>query len=608
MTSTSNVPFYSVLLLLFLGGVFPYHSGAPDKACETMIPGHGSASESGADSYKITAEKQPDQSVKVTLEGTFKGFFIQAKRSDNIETLVPGKFVPGDSVIMQAVDCGGHDETAVTHKDGSVKSEVAATWTPPANWEGTVVFRATVVQDYSNYVERILSDPVMITKSPQSGDGRGQEESTTPASVAYVGCGQTMGCFGTPKGCLKRGSCSMLLTYVARGDGVDFELMAPAKHDQMWTAAGISETPSMDMASVVECYRHNGAVHMRESWNTEKYRNVMIENQTPGLTFTRSEYTNGMLHCSWHRAHVTSVRKTTFNTGANSYHLLLAAGLFEGSSDAKKEHYERDYTKTPYNLKAMQVAVGGAEPDIFIKLHGSLMIVAWVLLVSVGMLLARHYKNVWEATTICGVKPWFAFHRVLMMLAVALTIAAIALIFYKIGQWSVTENPHPILGIVCAALGVCQPIMALFRCHPHEDNRYIFNWLHWFNGNAAQIIGVAAIFFATSLEKAQLKGADWFVYILAAFVGFHVLVHIVMQLHAVFMSKKEKHTITSDIKMQDMAAGNGVHAAEAGRDLQPPATDAPGGGFRRFILGIYLVVAILVVAALVSTIWISTAP
>ncbi|KAH9366946.1 hypothetical protein HPB48_002461 [Haemaphysalis longicornis] len=119
------------------------------------------------------------------------------------------------------------------------------------------------------------------------------------------------------------------------------------------------------------------------------------------------------------------------------------------------------------------------------------------------------------------------FHRVLMMLAVVLTIAAIVLIFYKIGQWSVTENPHPILGIVCAALGVIQPIMALFRCHPHEDNRYIFNWLHWFNGNAAQIIGA----------------------------------------------------ITSDIKMQDMSASNGAHAAEAGRDLQPPTADAPVRNF-----------------------------
>ncbi|XP_077500451.1 putative ferric-chelate reductase 1 homolog isoform X2 [Amblyomma americanum] len=598
----TRFPFFLAVLLVLLGTAVPYHTGAPQGACDAMVPGHGAPSESGADSYQLTAEKQPDQTVRVTLTGTFKGFLIQARKADDVDSLVPGKFVPVDNATTATLSCLGDEAAALTHTDGDVKSQVKATWIPPANWAGEVVFRATVVQDYSHYVERILSSPVSIEKSPHL---RNEDTATTPAtSGAYAGCGQTMGCFGTPKGCLTRGSCSLLLTYVARGDGVDFELSAPARHEEMWIAAGISETPSMDMASVVECLRHNGLMSMRESWNADNKRNIPIANQTPGLTFTRRDYSDGMLRCSWHRAHVTSVQKTTFNTATNSYHLLLAAGQFDGNTDIKKEHYERDYTKAPVNLKAMQVALGGAGSDIFIKLHGSLMVVAWVLLVSVGILLARHYKNVWEATTICGVKPWFAFHRVLMMLAVAMTIAGLVLIFYRIGQWSVTENPHPILGIVCSVLGFLQPIMALFRCHPHEDNRYIFNWGHWFNGNAAQIIGVAAIFFATGLEKAQLKGADWFVYILAAFIGFHVLVHIIMQLHSALMSKK---TASNDIKMQDMPAGNGVHNVEPGRDSQPPA-DAPGGGFRRFILGIYLVVAILVVAALVSTIWFSTAP
>lgn len=601
----TRLPFCVAVLLVLLGGALPYHTGAPQGACNNMVPGHGRLSETPADSFSLTIQKQPDQSVKVTLTGTFKGFLIQARKADDVDTMVPGKFVvEGNS--SHTVECGGEEATALTHTDGEVKSQVTTTWVPPSNWEGQVVFRATAVLDYDNYVERIFSAPVSIQRSTLDAGKKGDAAVTTPAtSAAYSGCGQTMGCFGTPKGCLSRGTCTLLLTYVARGDGVDFELIAPARHENMWIAAGISETPSMDMASVVECLRNKGVMSMRESWNSDGKKNIPIANQTPGLTFIKRDYYDGMLRCSWHRAHVTSVQKTTFNTATNSYHLLLAAGLFDGNTDVKKEHYERDYTKAPVNLKAMQVALGGAGSDIFIKLHGSLMIVAWVLLVSVGILLARHYKNVWEATTVCGVKPWFAFHRVLMMIAVAMMIAALVLIFYRVGQWSVTENPHPILGIVCSVLGFCQPIMALFRCHPHEDNRYIFNWAHWFNGNAGQIVAVATIFFAAGLEKAQLKGADWFVYILAAFVGFHVLVHIIMQLHSALMSKK---VASNDIKMQDRSTANGVHAVEPGLDMEPPATDAPGGGFRRFMLGIYLVVAILVVAALVSTIWFATAP
>ncbi|KAH7970229.1 hypothetical protein HPB49_001342 [Dermacentor silvarum] len=532
----TRLPIFAAVLLVLLGGALPYHTGAPQGACNNMVPGHGSPSDSATDSYSLTAQKQPDQSVKVTLAGTFKGFLIQARKADDVDSLVPGKFVP-EGNASRTVDCAQEDGTALTHKDGEVKSQVTATWIPPANWEGQVVFRATVVQDYENYVERVLSAPVSIQKSSLEADKRGDAvSSTTPATSREAAC--------------PAAPALLLLTHVARGDGVDFELTAPARHENMWIAAGISETPSMDMASVVECLRNKGVMSMRESWNSDGKKNMLIVNQTPGLTFLKRDYSDGMLRCSWHRAHVTSVQKTTFNTATNSYYLLLAAGQFEGNTD------------------------------------GSLMIVAWVLFVSVGILLARHYKNVWEATTICGVKPWFAFHRVLMMLAVAMMIAALVLIFYKVGQWSV-------------------PIMALFRCHPHEENRYIFNWAHWFNGNAGQIVAVATIFFAAGLEKAQLKGADWFVYILAAFVGFHVLVHIVMQLHSALMSKKE---VSNDIKMQDRTPGNGVHAVEPGLDMQPPATDAPGGGFRRFMLGIYLVVAILVVAALVSTIWFASAP
>lgn len=39
---------------------------------------------------------------------------------------------------------------------------------------------------------------------------------------------------------------------------------------------------------------------------------------------------------------------------------------------------------------------------------GTLMLTVWILFVSVGILLARHYKNVWEPKMICAVKPWFA--------------------------------------------------------------------------------------------------------------------------------------------------------------------------------------------------------
>ncbi|XP_049275411.1 putative defense protein [Rhipicephalus sanguineus] len=136
----TRLPFCVAVLLVLLGGALPYHTGAPQGACNNMVPGHGRLSETPADSFSLTTQKQPDQSVKVTLTGTFKGFLIQARKADDVDTMVPGKFVvEGNS--SHTVECGGEEATALTHTDGEVKSQVTTTWMPPSNWEGQVVFR-----------------------------------------------------------------------------------------------------------------------------------------------------------------------------------------------------------------------------------------------------------------------------------------------------------------------------------------------------------------------------------------------------------------------------------------------------------------------------------
>jgi len=77
-----------------------------------------------------------------------------------------------------------------------------------------------------------------------------------------------------------------------------------------------------------------------------------------------------------------------------------------------------------------------------------------------------------------------------------------------------------------------------------------------------------------------------------AFVIFHVIIHIVLQFHAFLMQNRKTH----DIALQDM--NHRSHDQQMG-------SDSPGSGFRRFILGIYVVIVFCVVIALVSFISIS---
>merc|ERR1712113_1124832 len=77
--------------------------------------------------------------------------------------------------------------------------------------------------------------------------------------------------------------------------------------------------------------------------------------------------------------------------------------------------------------------------------------------------------------------------------------------------------------------GLCfiQPFLALMRCSPTDRMRPLFNWVHWFIGNSAQILGIVAIFYAVDLTKAELPRphTDW---LLVAFVAFHFLTHLLL--------------------------------------------------------------------------------
>lgn len=73
-----------------------------------------------------------------------------------------------------------------------------------------------------------------------------------------------------------------------------------------------------------------------------------------------------------------------------------------------------------------------------------------------------------------------------------LTILAFIIIFAELGGWTSVptgSNPHALIGLFTTLLAFIQPIMAYFRPHPGTPKRYIFNWAHWFVGNAAHILG-----------------------------------------------------------------------------------------------------------------------
>lgn len=100
------------------------------------------------------------------------------------------------------------------------------------------------------------------------------------------------------------------------------------------------------------------------------------------------------------------------------------------------------------------------------------------------------------------------------------------------------QGAHQILGSIAFTFALLNPIGALFRPHPDAANRWVFNWMHWFGGNAGHITAAAAILLASRLKVANLP--ESFLYIVMAWIIFHVAAHLILQFHTACISSSSK--------------------------------------------------------------------
>jgi hypothetical protein len=158
------------------------------------------------------------------------------------------------------------------------------------------------------------------------------------------------------------------------------------------------------------------------------------------------------------------------------------------------------------------------------------MLFAWMVFVSTGILLAKFFKNSWTGRKILGTAIWFAAHRGIMLTASLCTIIGFILILIREkGRWipssSQREFAHSILGVIVVCFVIIQPIMALFRCAPDHQYRFIFNYAHGFIGSSSFALAIAAIFLALLFPDLNFNRewgifVGWIVWIVIVFILF----------------------------------------------------------------------------------------
>lgn len=172
-----------MLVALLTGHVAGHPHGAPTTACDTMYPLHKHSSQTSLCPFETRpyqTEIFSDSSVKIALHTStlsqssdssgsssssektidhFTGYMIMAmEKSGGNVALGTFEVYNGSHTI----NCHGMSHNAATHSSKSHKSIVHLTWTPPADFEGDIVFKTTFVASKKTFWVKQESIPVHV--------------------------------------------------------------------------------------------------------------------------------------------------------------------------------------------------------------------------------------------------------------------------------------------------------------------------------------------------------------------------------------------------------------------------------------------------------------
>ena len=175
--------------------------------------------------------------------------------------------------------------------------------------------------------------------------------------------------------------------------------------------------------------------------------------------------------------------------GASQNVTMTFSGIDDGSS----------------TLKCVQLVAGGSSAGIgkagidiqqIRAVHGSLMFIAWIVLVPLGIIIARYFKNIGHS--------WFLAHSIILSLACLATIISGFVIFW--GMWPSTTFhnkrdkvalTHASIGVIILGLVFIQPILGLFANFYYDAKRLFIpifpDKIHWIIGRILLILSIVNI-------------------------------------------------------------------------------------------------------------------
>ncbi|XP_033111693.1 uncharacterized protein LOC117112673 [Anneissia japonica] len=409
-------------------------------------------------------------------------------------------------------------------------------------------------------------------------------------------CAISQSCFRSPANCFPASVCTYFVGWSVSPsrDALDFEFSI--KSSSGYIAIGFSKDNKMPNSDIVGCLS-NGAVDRYYATG-----NIPPTQQDAGgLSNKNVNVDDGVLTCSFTRQLSDESLQNFFNLNEDHY-LILAKG---DSGDALSYHTNRYASNTGFDLTSAPVSIGGSGSDDSylkkIKAHGSLMIIGWIGLASIGVLTARYFKKVWPNTTVFGKNIWFRIHSTCMITAWLSFASSFILIFVTVDGWvgkgkGNTTFYHAIIGSTAVGLGTLNPIMAIFRPHPGTPRRPIFNVLHFSVGFLGWLSAIVTVFFGVRIyymEIDKVTDIDAF-NVLIGFAVFILLMFIILEVHG-FCNKKQDTPGDVALDTFDSATDAPFKQGQNSSTQENPGSTVKTILYILYIAGVLLTVGYLVV-------------
>ncbi|BFZ01457.1 hypothetical protein BsWGS_04496 [Bradybaena similaris] len=530
-----------------------YPSGAPASTCFTRYPKHkGQGTETTPCPIRITFSSPSytlGGEVIVTVEDPnpnkrwFAGIQMAAFRDSGNQEEIVGQFISYPTEKLKTLTCFGGFQNMITHKKRSKVQNLKITWKAPTDHVGNVTFKATIVANFETFWTDVkaslpsANQDIATIKSPLH---KAVDLKLFVQDVDFSGCGENKGCFLHPRHCTGE-NCIAAVGYQYRQvtDDYLFEMYTTAAAN--WISLGFSHDQLMSQDETISCVANSGIISVQHGLNPLYYNERLL---TRFLSDVEIRQSDGRLQCRFvlpkvssayiinQTSNVLDYTNVTFNK-EQDWHLMLAWGKAMPASNVLAKHVVMPpVTCSKVNLKEVAVHRGTSFPAL-VRVHGALMIIAWIFFGGIITVVSRHYRGWLPKVTLLGTKVWFQVHRELAILVLILTITGIIAIFAQYGaiirQFAI---PHAYVGLAVVAAVSIQALAGALRPGIDHKMRYLFNWGHRFLGQITHILAAVTMFLAFDIQYFSKEQKIFGVAVLSVWVAVQLMWHIAFEILA----------------------------------------------------------------------------